>query len=137
IDDSDLVRAPMVRSDLTLAQARSVLENDNARWAVVLDAHDNLRGWLNAEMCQGTGMVADEARRMEAYVERDAPLKEALATMLRYDAGWVAVLEGSKLVGVLTPQSLHEALRRSVHAAADDIEVADVDLETVGPLRCK
>ncbi len=34
--------------------------------------------------------------------------------MLQQDAGWVAVLDGSTFLGVLTPESLHAALRRSV-----------------------
>lgn len=134
IDDSDLVHAPMVRVDSTLADARNALDRDEALWAVVLDSDDDLRGWIGADMCTGSGTVGDRARRMEAYVSRDAPLKDALATMLRYDAGWVAVLDGSRLVGVLTPESLHQALRRSVRAAEVDVDVADIDLESVGPL---
>jgi osmoprotectant transport system ATP-binding protein len=37
--------------------------------------------------------------------------------MLQQDAGWVAVLDGERFVGVLTPESLHAALRRSVDEA--------------------
>ncbi|UPK77208.1 hypothetical protein MU582_20090 [Nocardioidaceae bacterium SCSIO 66511] len=54
--------------------------------------------------------------------------------MLRHDAGWVAVLDGDRLAGVLTPDSLHGALRRSVIAADEGVEVADIDLEAAGPL---
>ena len=43
---------------------------------------------------QGDGTVADRAERMDAWVDHDASLKDALATMLQWDAGWVAVLEG-------------------------------------------
>ena len=34
--------------------------------------------------------------------------------MLQHDAGWVAVLDGDRYLGVLDPASLHAALRRSV-----------------------
>ena len=34
--------------------------------------------------------------------------------MLQQEAGWVAVLDGDRFLGVLTPESLHAALRRSV-----------------------
>jgi osmoprotectant transport system ATP-binding protein len=34
--------------------------------------------------------------------------------MLQHEAGWVAVLDGDRFLGVLTPESLHAALRRSV-----------------------
>ncbi len=62
----------------------------------------------------GAGTVADRAERMDAWVDHDASLKDALATMLQWDAGWVAVLDGDQFLGVLTPNTLHEALRRSV-----------------------
>jgi osmoprotectant transport system ATP-binding protein len=51
---------------------------------------------------------------MEAWVPVDATLKTAFATMLQLEAGWVAVLDGDRFLGVLTPTSLHAALRRSV-----------------------
>jgi osmoprotectant transport system ATP-binding protein len=34
--------------------------------------------------------------------------------MLQNDAAWVAVLDADRYVGVLTPDTLHAALRRSV-----------------------
>ena len=43
--------------------------------------------------------------------------------MLQWDAGWVAVLDGDHFLGVLTPSTLHEALRRSV--SADEEGIAD------------
>ena len=48
-------------------------------------------------------------------------LKTAFAEMLQHDAGWVAVLDGARYVGVLTPDDLHAALRRSV--GGDPVEV--------------
>jgi osmoprotectant transport system ATP-binding protein len=45
--------------------------------------------------------------------------------MLRHDAGWVGVESGGRFVGVLTPDTLHAALRRSVRAEdASSAEVA-------------
>ena len=134
IDDSDLVHAPMVRTSDSVSHARTLLDSEGAHWAVVLDGDDNLRGWVATQALSGSGSVASHARRMEAYVPRDAALKDALSTMLRHDAGWVAVLDGDRLVGVLTPDSLHAALRRSVIAADEGVEVAEVALDTVGPL---
>jgi osmoprotectant transport system ATP-binding protein len=68
-----------------------------------------------ADLLRG-GTVADHTRRTAAWVPLGAPLKQALSTMLRHDAGWVAVLDGDRVAGVLTPSGLHEALRRSVRA---------------------
>jgi osmoprotectant transport system ATP-binding protein len=58
---------------------------------------------------------------MDAWVPVDATLKTAFATMLQHEAGWVAVLHGDVFLGVLTPESLHAALRRSVEGTAPEV----------------
>jgi osmoprotectant transport system ATP-binding protein len=135
IEDGDLVRAPAVSADESLSEAHQRMEAEDARWAVVLDAEDRLQGWISLDLAEGSGTVGDRARRMEAFVAHDDALKDALATMLRHDAGWVAVLEGERLRGVLTPDSLHAALRRSVRAEDEGVEAADIELEQPGPVR--
>jgi osmoprotectant transport system ATP-binding protein len=114
IDTADLERPPVVHVDDGLADARAAMEHSGARWAVVLDSAENLHGWLSAERATGAGTVGSAARRMEAWVPSTASLKTAFATMLQHEAGWVAVLDGDRFLGVLTPESLHAALRRSV-----------------------
>jgi osmoprotectant transport system ATP-binding protein len=72
---------------------------------------------------------------MEAWLPVGAPLKQAFATMLQHDAGWIAVIDKEstgRFLGVLTPARLHEALRRSIDADAQDLPRADVNVETVG-----
>ena len=59
------------------------MEREQARWAVVLDDADSLRGWIAAERAAGEGTVRDRAVRMEAWVNHDASLKDALSTMLQ------------------------------------------------------
>jgi osmoprotectant transport system ATP-binding protein len=114
IDTADLEHPPVVRETDSLAETRATLQRADARWAVVLDDSGGLRGWLSAERAHGSGTVGSAARRMDAWVPRDATLKTAFATMLQLEAGWVAVLDGDRFLGVLTPESLHSALRRSV-----------------------
>ena len=114
IDAADLEQPPVVRVTDGLADARAALERTGARWAVVLDHAGHLHGWLSADHAEGAGTVGAAARRMEAWVPQDASLKTAFATMLQLEAGWVAVLDGDRFLGVLTPESLHAALRRSV-----------------------
>ncbi|MEU2350724.1 ATP-binding cassette domain-containing protein [Modestobacter sp. NPDC049651] len=114
IDTHDLEHPPVVHEDDGLADARAVLAASGARWAVVLDGDQALRGWISAERAAGSGTVRDAARRMEAWVPTGASLKTAFSTMLQLEAGWVAVLDGDRFCGVLTPESLHRALRRSV-----------------------
>ena len=58
-------------------------------------------------------------------------LKHAFSMMLQHDAGWVAVLDGERYLGVLTPATLHEALRRSVEAEAHDNSRDAVVVESV------
>jgi osmoprotectant transport system ATP-binding protein len=54
--------------------------------------------------------------------------------MLQWDAGWVAVLDGSRFLGVLTPVTLHEALRRSVYAVEEGVPLGDINVASSGPL---
>jgi osmoprotectant transport system ATP-binding protein len=120
IDAADLEQPPVVRVADGLADARTALERTGARWAVVLDDAGRLHGWLSADRAAGAGTVGPAARRMEAWVPGDASLKTAFATMLQLEAGWVAVLDGDRFLGVLTPESLHAALRRSVEGTVPE-----------------
>ena len=121
IDVADLEHPPVVHVTDSLADARATLERQGARWAVVLDDDDNLHGWLSAERAAGSGTVGSGGRRMEAWVPVHASLKTAFSTMLQHEAGWVAVLDGDRFLGVLTPESLHAALRRSVEGVAPEV----------------
>jgi osmoprotectant transport system ATP-binding protein len=114
IDAADLEQPPVVHVNDSLAEARAAMERAGARWAVVLDDAGHLHGWLSMDHAAGAGTVGGTARRMEAWVPKGSSLKSAFATMLQMEAGWVAVLDGDRFLGVLTPESLHAALRRSV-----------------------
>ena len=130
LEASDLEHPPVVHLTDRVAEAIRTLRAADARWGVVLDDDDSLHGWVSADET-GDGTVADRARRMEAWVPVGANLKMAFAEMLQHDAGWVAVLDGDRYVGVLTPATLHEALRRSVGSDSNGIDPDAVELETV------
>jgi osmoprotectant transport system ATP-binding protein len=121
IDPVDLEHPPVVHVDDGLPDARATLERAGARWAVVLDDQQRLHGWISAERAAGVGTVRAAGKRMEAWVPADATLKAAFATMLQLEAGWVAVLDGDRFCGVLTPESLHAALRRSVEGSVPEV----------------
>ncbi|WP_116949698.1 ABC transporter ATP-binding protein [Jiangella endophytica] len=130
ITPADLEHPPVVRVDDELAAANVALGDD--RWGVVLDGEGGLAGWVGHDMLTGSGKVRERARRMEAWVQLDDTLKVAFAEMLQWNAGWIAVLDDDDhYVGVLTPATLHAALRRSVEAEAKDVARAEVVLETV------
>ncbi|MFD9427135.1 MULTISPECIES: ABC transporter ATP-binding protein [unclassified Streptomyces] len=137
IEESDLDQPPVVHLDDPLATATERLRSEGARWAVVLDSRDNLHGWISATSAASAtagGTVREHARRMEAWLPLGAPLKQAFATMLQHDAGWIAVIDkesAGRFLGVLTPARLHEALRRSIDADAQDVPRAEVAVETV------
>ncbi|MEU5578814.1 betaine/proline/choline family ABC transporter ATP-binding protein [Streptomyces huasconensis] len=132
IEEGDLEQPPVVHLDDPLPREL------DARWAVVLDGENNLHGWISAEHARvGDGTVRAHARRMEAWLPVGASLKQAFATMLQHDAGWIAVIDKDsegRFLGVLTPARLHEALRRSTAADARDIARAEVELETIAAI---
>jgi osmoprotectant transport system ATP-binding protein len=128
IEEGDLEQPPVVHLDDPLPRELG------SRWAVVLDNEDNLHGWISAEQARQPGSVREHGRRMEAWLPVGASLKQAFATMLQHDAGWIAVIdkeETGRFLGVLTPARLHEALRRSIDADAQDIPRTAVALETI------
>ncbi|MFB9466751.1 ABC transporter ATP-binding protein [Streptomyces cinereospinus] len=131
IEPGDLEQPPIARLDEPSGRAAGRLRADGARWAVVLDADGGLHGWVGIDMLGASARVGDLARRMDAWVPLGAPLKQAFGVMLQHDAGWVAVLEGARFVGVLTPAGLHEALRRSVDADALGVARGQVAFDSV------
>ncbi|MGQ4513250.1 ATP-binding cassette domain-containing protein [Streptomyces sp. DW26H14] len=140
VEVSDLEQPPVAHTGERARDVVRRMRGTGARWAVVLDEDGGLHGWVSAKQLSGTdggdgadggGRVGDLAGRMEAWVPLGAPLKRAFGEMLQHDAGWVAVLDGERFAGVLTPAGLHEALRRSVDADAHGIARGDVDFSSV------
>ncbi|MGH8969791.1 MAG: ABC transporter ATP-binding protein [Actinomycetes bacterium] len=130
IDVADLEHPPVVHLDDPLPAAAESLRKLGARWGVVLDDNEALHGWISADDT-GEGTVSSVARRMEAWVPVGAALKVAFSEMLQHDAGWVAVLDQSRFLGVLTPATMHEALRRSVESDLHGIDRELVELDTI------
>ncbi|MGR8009127.1 ABC transporter ATP-binding protein [Streptomyces hypolithicus] len=135
IEPGDLEQPPVVHLDDPVKKAAAELAAGGARWAVVLDREDDLHGWISADQVTGAnGTVREHARRMEAWLPVGASLKQAFATMLQHDAGWIAVIDkdsAGRFLGVLTPALLHEALRRSIDADAQAVSRTEVEVESV------
>ncbi|MCX4820974.1 betaine/proline/choline family ABC transporter ATP-binding protein [Streptomyces sp. NBC_01142] len=134
VEVDDLEEPPVARLDETARTAAARLRTEGARWAVVLGAEGELHGWVSADalsIAGEQGTVGDLARRMEAWVPVGSPLKQAFSEMLQHDAGWVAVLDEERFLGVLTPAKLHEALRRSVDADAQGVARDEVEFDSV------
>ncbi|MYV97030.1 betaine/proline/choline family ABC transporter ATP-binding protein [Streptomyces sp. SID3343] len=129
ITPEDLEHPPVVRLDDPMSHALARLRTQGSRWAVVLDDDGNLHGWVDDR--ESDGKVRDRARRMEAWVPVHASLKQAFGEMLQHDAGWIAVVDGDRFLGVLTPARLHEALRRSIGAEESGVPLEEVVLDTI------
>lgn len=54
-----------------------------------------------------------------AAIDVDSTLGQAMAVLLRDDAGMVGVRDGARFVGVLTPNGIHRALRAALAEMAD------------------
>jgi osmoprotectant transport system ATP-binding protein len=131
IEPDDLEQPPVARLDEPAETAVARLHARGARWAVVLDTEDDLHGWVGVDELAAGGSVGDRAHRMNSWVTVGAPLKQAFGVMLQHDAGWVAVLDGARFLGVLTPAKLHEALRRSVDADARGVRRGQVSIDSI------
>ncbi|QTE02591.1 betaine/proline/choline family ABC transporter ATP-binding protein [Streptomyces cyanogenus] len=131
IEPDDLEQPPVARLDEPAGRALERLRAQSARWAVVLDQGGDLHGWVGTGELVAGGTVGELTHRMTAWVPVGAPLKQAFGVMLQYDAGWVAVLDGARFLGVLTPAKLHEALRRSVDADARGVTRGQVPFDSV------
>jgi len=131
IEVDDLEQPPIARLDEPATHAAARLHTEGARWAVVLDTQGDLHGWVGVDELAPGGSVGDLAHRMNSWVPVGSPLKQAFGVMLQHDAGWVAVLDGARFLGVLTPAKLHEALRRSVDADALGVSRGQVEFDSV------
>ena len=76
------------------------------QWAVVVDGTGTLRGWIGSGRHRPA--TAPSASGPAPHARRGCrwrlSLKQAFSEMLQHDAGWVAVLDGDRFVGVLTPE---------------------------------
>src|SRR6266849_1096167 len=69
-------------------------------------------GELDRELADGDGRVGDRARPLDAVIGADRTLFDAFSQMLIHQAGWVAVVDGDRFRGVLTPQAFVAAIQR-------------------------
>ncbi|TML59303.1 MAG: betaine/proline/choline family ABC transporter ATP-binding protein [Actinobacteria bacterium] len=124
IDVATLDRPPTVPAGESVAGARRILAAAGREWAVVVGEGDGAPvGSLTLDDAgpageDGAGAVLSLMQPLPATVPSTETLERALAELLQHDAAWVAVVDGDRYVGVLTPTTLHAALRRSVAAGA-------------------
>jgi osmoprotectant transport system ATP-binding protein len=79
----------------------------------VVDDESHLLGWIDLEPGL-TGSVEDNLVGFEVQVPLGTSLRAAFGEMLQHDVHWLPVVDDDRYLGVLTPNSLHAAVRRSV-----------------------
>src|SRR6185437_7573907 len=121
ITPDDLSRPPQVGPDDSMREARAAAAAAESRWAVVVGADDHLFGWVDLHPDADGGPVADNVVPFEVQLPLGTSLRVALGEMLQHDVRWIPVVDGGRYLGVITPNRLHAAMRRSVgdHAVED------------------
>ena len=127
IEVESLEHPPTVLPSESLAHARGIMSRTGASWVAVVDTDERLRGHVRAANAAGEGTAGERAERVESWISTDDYLENALAAMLLTDYGWVAVVEGERFVGVLTPDAIYRALRTSLDEAAAEHATAAPD----------
>jgi osmoprotectant transport system ATP-binding protein len=113
IQPEDLFHPPEVPPDFSMLDARAMVGGADSRWAVVVAADARLHGWIDLDPAL-KGSVADHLVPFDVHVPAGTSLRTALSEMLQHDVRWIPVVDGDRYLGVLTPNRLHAAMRRSV-----------------------
>ena len=113
VEVNDLVQPPRASPGMSMHDARAMAAGSDSHWAVVVNDEDRLLGWIDLDPAL-EGTVVDHLVPFEVQVPLGTSLRAALGEMLQHDQRWVPVVEEERYLGVLTPNRLHAAMRRSV-----------------------
>ena len=113
IETEDLFQPPQVTPELSVHEARAAVGDAQSRWAVVVDGDAHLHGWIDLGL-ELTGSVREHLVPFEVRVPIGTSLRAAFGEMLQHDVSWIPVVDNERYLGVLTPNQLHAAMRRSV-----------------------
>jgi osmoprotectant transport system ATP-binding protein len=135
IEPDDLFQPPRVDPGISMLDARATAAGADSQWAVVVDGEDHLHGWIELSTGTGTGTgavgagagagagagvgagagaVGDHLVPFDVQLPLGTSLRAALGEMLQHDVRWIPVMDADRYLGVITPNRLHAAMRRSV-----------------------
>ncbi len=128
IEPDDLEHPPTLFLDDRSEAGREAIADADQPYAVVLDRAGNLRGWVSDRHLAAAGgrTISDVVRRFDDTVDVGDSLRRGLSEIVQHDAGWLPVLDGDRYIGVLTPSSVHAALRRTLPERDTHKQTADV-----------
>jgi osmoprotectant transport system ATP-binding protein len=114
VEEVDLAGPPVVSPSASMDEVRRVAMDSDAKTAVVVGDDGRLVGWVSAAL--GTeGSVESQTEKFTVQVPLGTTLRAALGEMLQNDIRWLPVIdESDHYLGVLTPNRIHAAMRRSV-----------------------
>jgi len=120
IERDDLSQPPQVDPGSSMSEARATAAGADSLWAVVVGPEEQLHGWVDVGPDQ-EGQVADHIVPFDVQLPLGTSLRVALGEMLQHDVRWIPVVDCGRYLGVITPNRLHAAMRRSVggHAVED------------------
>ena len=113
IEPDDLFEPPEVDPALSMLDARAAVAGSDSRWAVVVDGERQLYGWIDLKPGPA-GPVTEHLVPFEVQLPLGTSLRAAFGEMLQHDVRWIPVVDGQRYLGVVTPNRLHAAMRRSV-----------------------
>ena len=117
VQREDLSLPPTLELEMTMLDARRAVAGADSRWAVVVDGVGALQGWVDLDPAN-IGTVADNLQPFDVAIPLGTSLRTAFAKMLERDVRWVPVVDDGRYLGVVTPNALHAAMRRSVGGQA-------------------
>jgi osmoprotectant transport system ATP-binding protein len=118
IESGDLAEPPVTSPTSTMEAARQLADDDGAKTAVVVGTDGVLLGWIPLGGAE-SGLVGDHIEPFATQVPLGTTLRAALGEMLLHDVRWIPVVDADRrYLGVLTPNRLHAAMRRSVGGTA-------------------
>ena len=130
VETEDLFQPPRVTPESTMDDARAATAGSGSHWAMVVGEGDRLLGWIDLDTA-AAGPVKDHLVPFEIQVPLGTTLRAVLGEMLQHDLRWIPVVEEERYLGVLTPNRLHAAMRRSVGGTPIDSLAARQD--RIGP----
>jgi osmoprotectant transport system ATP-binding protein len=111
----DLVHPATCTRGQTLAQVAEAVQRTALPWAVVVE--DGMaEGWVTPDP-SSTATVGQSLRPFAARIPLGISMHNALAELLAHDAPAIPVFNGNDYLGVLTLDTLHAAMRRSLPEA--------------------
>jgi osmoprotectant transport system ATP-binding protein len=114
VRDVPFADMPVLRQDAGRAEALRVLQASDYRWLLVLDDEDRPARWVNeSHLDRVDRPLVDLGMPVQAIVEHQATLRDALEEMLTSSAGCCTVVDGRRrFKGIISIESVTAVIQR-------------------------